>query len=286
MAKHPDLTVFAHNLPHTPYSPQHTHEFHEIFYCTGGSGRHHIRDWTFDTRPGDIFMLPGGLPHRCSAVTEEDKCGCIVLYAFEHMLTVREESSDAAKVLRELCALAENGTPQLRLSGEGQKKAGELLKSILDEFHQQQSGYGMAMSIRLQELLLLILRDSATAESLALDLKPPAGHERLTHALRFLQYNHQHAITVDQMAEMCCMSRSHFHAVFKQETGYTLVEYLNLLRVRTATGMLTDSDMPILEIAYACGYPSLSHFYHVFRRIMGRTPRQVRATGTAPNRLG
>lgn len=276
MSTRPDLTVFTHELPHSAFGKQHVHGFHELFLCTGGQGWHYVEGEQLPTLPGDLFVLPEGMPHLCTGEAPGVTCDCIVLWFSDPVLDEPDASPGGGRILRALCECARAVSPRIRLSSAGQEEAGRLFRGIAEEQRQQCIGHHFAISVRLRELLLLLLRDPELSGRLGVERRTPVAGERLQHALRFLRYNHHRPITVEQMARLCCMSRSHFHAVFKQETGYTLVEYLHHRRVRTAAEMLVESDMPILEIALSCGYGSLSHFYHVFRRIMGRTPREVR----------
>ena len=51
----------------------------------------------------------------------------------------------------------------------------------------------------------------------------------------------------------------------------------NEVRVRAAVRLLKETTSPILDVALACGFGNLSHFYHVFRRLTGQTPRALRS---------
>ena len=65
-------------------------------------------------------------------------------------------------------------------------------------------------------------------------------------------------------------------AVFKKVLGMSIAQYLRRQRLSQAMMMLVDTDKAIIEIAFACGYGSLSRFYDAFQRHMGKTPRDYR----------
>lgn len=64
--------------------------------------------------------------------------------------------------------------------------------------------------------------------------------------------------------------------LFKQYTGYTIIEYVSIKKTEYAAELLRSSDKKILEIASMLGYDSLSHFNHLFKRYIGLTPREYR----------
>jgi transcriptional regulator GlxA family with amidase domain len=55
-----------------------------------------------------------------------------------------------------------------------------------------------------------------------------------------------------------------------------ILDYLTQYRVAHAQRLLVTTDLPVLEIALACGFNSLSRFYAAFKKICGRSPRTYR----------
>jgi transcriptional regulator GlxA family with amidase domain len=78
------------------------------------------------------------------------------------------------------------------------------------------------------------------------------------------------------MAERAGLSRSHFHAAFKKATGVTLMDHVARLRFGRAARMLANSDQPVVDVCFACGFPSMSRFYEVFKRFSGTSPAAYR----------
>jgi transcriptional regulator GlxA family with amidase domain len=147
-----------------------------------------------------------------------------------------------------------------------------LLEHMLNEAQTRRPGYNAALKSGMTTVLVEILRDGETPASWREAFRAAPNQGRLALVFRFLENQYMEPVTVAQVARLCCMSRSHFHAVFKQEAGCTLIDYLNNLRIQAAQRMLAETDTPVLEVAGACGFQSLSHFYHLFKSRTGRTP--------------
>lgn len=65
--------------------------------------------------------------------------------------------------------------------------------------------------------------------------------------------------------------------LFRRETGMTVIEYVNHLRINKAQSLLLDESLTMAEIAEKCGFQSVNYFSMVTRKITGMAPRQLRA---------
>ncbi|MFC2253664.1 helix-turn-helix domain-containing protein [Labrys portucalensis] len=66
-------------------------------------------------------------------------------------------------------------------------------------------------------------------------------------------------------------------SAFRRVLGMSINEYIVRFRLSRALHLLADTDQPILDVAYACGFGSASRFYDVFKLRTGVTPRQFRS---------
>jgi transcriptional regulator GlxA family with amidase domain len=72
------------------------------------------------------------------------------------------------------------------------------------------------------------------------------------------------------------VSAPHLARIFRREAGRTVGEYLLFLRITRARELLATTDCPTLDVAANCGFESVEHFYRIFRRLTGMTPRTYR----------
>ncbi len=279
MPRTPTFFCFPVHVGGVVRRPLHTHDNHELFLCTGGQGLQRTDAAVFPTRPGELYLFPAGQAHICDAV---DAGGCAAFVLNVHDRAVPGDAAGLVElrtVLDRLCDMAFQDENRLPLSAGGQRCARRMFEEMAGESREQGPGHVAAQSVAFQSLLLLLMREPGLRGRLQADLPAADAAARMAGVLRYLDANCTEPVTVEQMAGLACLSRSHFHSVFKQATGYTLVEYVHHRRVRLAERLLRQTEMPIVRVAAACGYGNLSHFYHVFRGIMGRTPRQVRCGG-------
>jgi AraC family transcriptional regulator len=83
--------------------------------------------------------------------------------------------------------------------------------------------------------------------------------------------------SVADFAALCGVSAGHLARCFKQTTGMTVNAYAQAVRIERARGMLAESELPLKEIAAACGFSTAGYFSTAFQRAAGESPRNYRA---------
>jgi AraC family transcriptional regulator len=78
--------------------------------------------------------------------------------------------------------------------------------------------------------------------------------------------------SLDELAGICGMSRSHFIRAFRQMSGMPPHRWLTMQRVKRAKDLLRGTKMPITEIALTCGFADQSHLTRVFSKAFGISP--------------
>ncbi|WML34540.1 Ada metal-binding domain-containing protein [Clostridium sp. OS1-26] len=72
------------------------------------------------------------------------------------------------------------------------------------------------------------------------------------------------------------ISQNHLINIFREQYNMTPVEYVNKVRIEKAKELLTGSEYNILNIAFQCGFGSLSTFYEFFKKEVGFPPKEYR----------
>jgi DNA-binding LacI/PurR family transcriptional regulator/AraC-like DNA-binding protein len=71
-------------------------------------------------------------------------------------------------------------------------------------------------------------------------------------------------------------SEDYLTRIFRQEMGFSLWEYLNSYRVCIAAALLANTGYSIHEVAFRAGFPDQSYFTRVFKKILNKSPSEVR----------
>ncbi len=86
-------------------------------------------------------------------------------------------------------------------------------------------------------------------------------------------------IDLYDLASELNLSYSWFRKTFKEYTGHSPARYFQLLKLRRAQRLLSDTELSIKEIAYSLGYKSTEHFFSIFKKHTGCTPTAYRNYG-------
>lgn len=89
------------------------------------------------------------------------------------------------------------------------------------------------------------------------------------------------ALCLSAIAAEVGLSLAYLSHLFHQETGVTFTHYMHTLRIEEAKRLLTDTEMSITAVCFACGFNSLTHFNRVFRAGTSVSPRQFRRINAA-----
>jgi AraC-like DNA-binding protein/ligand-binding sensor protein len=98
----------------------------------------------------------------------------------------------------------------------------------------------------------------------------------ITKAKRFIGEHQVESLSLGQMAKALNVSTFYFCKMFKKATGLTFTDYLARTRIERAKNLLLNPHVRVSEVAYDCGFISLTHFNRVFKRVVGKAPTEFR----------
>ncbi len=100
---------------------------------------------------------------------------------------------------------------------------------------------------------------------------------RMNNVMNYVDKHINQSLNLDVLARVANFSPYHFHRIFTFLTGETPGNYVQRMRVEKAAGLLqNDIRMSISEIAYTCGFSSVSLFSRSFRAYYGITAKEFR----------
>ena len=100
---------------------------------------------------------------------------------------------------------------------------------------------------------------------------------RINKAIDFFEKHMSESLNLADFAREACFSPFHFHRIFSLMTSETPYGFMNRLRIEKAASMLiSDSSIPVNEIAYACGFSSQAVFSSAFKRHFEMSAAQYR----------
>ena len=105
---------------------------------------------------------------------------------------------------------------------------------------------------------------------------PTKNSELVKKAIHYISQNFATPITLESVANHVHLNPSYFSTMFRQSTGSTFKEYLNMVRIEESKRLLANTDYSLIDIAVATGFEDQSYFSKVFKKYTGLTPKQYR----------
>ncbi|MBU1822513.1 MAG: AraC family transcriptional regulator [Bacteroidetes bacterium] len=229
----------------------------------------------FDFYPGESVMVPG---HSMMTIdfpeaTDQNPTQCLALaLSEERILHLTDELNDQFPLID-----SPEGwqfTPD-NLYFTNEEAINQLLNRLIFVCAEGNAARDYFAELILQELTIRLMQTKARRILLS-NPNVFANHNRLVYAVQYLREHLHENISVATLAEKACMSEPHFYRCFKQQFGFSPVEFINRERIQKAAHILIHTDRTITEIAFDCGFNHVNYFLKVFRRQIGATPTEFR----------
>ena len=105
---------------------------------------------------------------------------------------------------------------------------------------------------------------------------PSKNNELVKKSVQYISKNFSKPLSLDKVAKQVHLNPAYFSTMFKQSTGSSFKEFLNIVRVEESKRLLANTDYSLIDIAIATGFEDQSYFSKVFKKYTGLTPKQYR----------
>ncbi len=255
--------------------PWHWHEEVEFCYLLKGEVEYHFPNKVIKLKEGDAMFVNSNVLHLIRSC-EGCKGAIIIPQIVNKLLLIGYHRSVYDNRYYKPIVTCDN-LPYYHLQGEEDP---QMIKILVDTYRcaeKEEWGYEIkvrnAMSdlwIQLYDRVQDALRDPGQIQN--------KTDKRLKQMIAFVNSHYAEKITLEDIAEVGCISVRECIRNFKKNMQITPFQYLQQLRIESAANMLMHSDLPITEIALKNGFASSSHFTQLFKENMHCTPRQYRNT--------
>lgn len=117
------------------------------------------------------------------------------------------------------------------------------------------------------------------------DTREPVGYSaptKLREAIIIMERNLEQPLAIGSIAKQISLSQRQLDRVFQKHTGSSPVRYYLDVRLDRARGLITQTELPILDVAVACGFSSNAQFSRTYKERFGLAPSRDRIDGRVP----
>jgi len=238
----------------------HRHDFGEVFWVRKGTGLHQINSHSFAIQKGDVFMVR---PERDAHTIRSS--GTPVYYC---------NIAFPGYILKDI---RKRYFPSWHFWGGMEEMP---ITYHMNDAEMEWADASIAELIRKTPNRLLLDRFLINL-LYVIGVGQPDPYRTcpdwLRQACLTMQQPERFRLGVNGFAQLTHRSPQHIARLLKKFTGKTPLAILNTSRLEFAAGQLMNTEREIKDIAFACGYRSLSYFYARFRQAYKMPPHYYRA---------
>lgn len=265
---------YAMNFDFFDMEPHEHNEF-EIMYIASGTctitywdKNSMVEEWNI--REGEYIFIDCNITHQL-IIPKSTPCRILNL---EIKITRNTEDFSVQNLYRTSDSLQNFSSTKLPIY-KGYDANGSL-HTIITEIHKQLqntldiSEGNMMQNLYLAQFIIEIARQYTQKN----DQEGGVKYVRMT--LNYLNKYFDQEIKISNIAEHIGISSAYLQRLFKEQTGHTLIDKINELRINKAKILLETSRLPITDIAISVGFNNRQHFSYTFQRIVKCSPALYR----------
>jgi len=254
----------------------HYHPEIELILLKKSSGTRIIGNSVEAFEHNDVFLIGKNTPH-CFIHEEENLLDelntpeAVVVQFYDTFLGKEFLALPELKEIQQLFNIARQGAA---LTDKGKIQVIPLMEQMLH-------ASSLDRILLLLQILKIMLNNNSykamVTEEFVYRLKLE-DDSRINKILDFTYENFDKNIKIEQIAKIVNLTKESFCRYFKLQTGKSYLEFLIEFRISQACKTLLKNQMSIKEIAYSCGFDSLSNFHYHFKKILKASPLEYKVS--------
>jgi len=247
----------------------HYHGTYEVYYLLSGRRHYFIKDRSYSVAPGDLVFINKYDVHKTSVLGSPQHERIVMNFSDSFL------GSDHPMFQPALLHVFQRENHLYRLKPQSQWFVEGLFREMTTELKHQEDGFEISIRLLVTQLLLFAARMKDADVEVTDDPLSPT-HRRIAEVVKFINSHYKEKITLPALSEHFEMSPSYLSRTFKKVTGFTVVGFQNLTRVREAQRLLAQSDARVTDISEQVGFEQFAHFNRTFKKIAGTNPTRYR----------
>lgn len=260
---------------------EHLHRFFEIHILISPEAFHLIEGKRYHIQKHDIVLLPPKVLHKSEYLVGPPSKRLIINF------TYHKNYLEQHPVIQKLLDIFYEKDLIYRFDTMQHNEVFELLNKIF--LISKQSHSKELKELLIQNYFIEFLFTLQNLKSYNIYTQNKTEDELKQKIYQITSYIHRHyhePLSLEFLSKEFYISSFYLSHQFKRITGYTLVHYIQMTRIRNAQYSLLHSAEKITSIAENCGFTSTSQFNRVFLKACGVSPTKYRKNGVLVTEYG
>ncbi len=244
----------------------HYHDFHKLIWFISGEVEYHIEGKSYKLEPYDILLVSKGEIHK-PFVNFDTAYERYVFYISREFLEEHSEEESDLNLCFQM-AQKEQGNV-IRLSPSDSRRLFETVK-LLDRAEQEYA-FAEEMYRRILFLKLLIELNRCCLSNPEVFHKTARYDKKVVEMIHYINENLSGDLSIESLSAKFYLSKYHMMRKFKEETGYSMHQYILEKRILAARNMILDGSLAT-QASVECGFKDYSTFSRAYKKLLGQLP--------------
>ncbi len=249
----------------------HYHPEFELCYVHQGAGTRMVGDSVREFTDGDLVLVGSNLPHTwISQKYGNETADTMQVYVIQFLPDLLTQTLLNLPEFEPISGLLREAVQGVSFTNGSRYKA---------QFDCLNEASGIPKFLGLIDILHRLSLETSTEKLANPHYSPILSREnetRMQNVFGFIHARFTEELSLHCIADVACMNEASFCRYFKKNTGQTLTEYINDLRISQACRLLLATQQPITTIAQVVGFNSFTNFNKNFVKRKGVAPRAYR----------
>lgn len=246
----------------------HYHDFYKLVIFICGDVTYCIEGKSYELAPYDMVLVNAGEVHRPIVHSLRPYERIIIYISPQFLQSYRQADYDLGLCFEKVRKEQSN---VLRMPSMKNSKLYQVCRELEASFEDTDYASGLYQNILFLEFMIQLNR---AAVHDALDFTETASaNDKILNVLSYINEHLTEDVSIDLLAEHFFVSKYYLMHSFKEETGYTIGNYLAAKRLRYAKELISGG-MPVTQACFECGFKNYSTFSRAYKKNFKASPTQ------------
>ena len=237
-----------------------TLKHHELAFFTGGKGIIEIENKKYEIKKGMLFYICKGVVHSLESDSNEPLCFLTVHFSYTN-IDFKDGNWNIEEPMKRLPI-------STVLDLKDYYNVEDMFQKLFDGWNAKLPGYEFVTRTLFQQLLIAIYENIKGQNR---------NYSNSIKVEKVIKYMHEHIdkkVTLAELSEVVQISPFYLSKIFKDATGYSVIEYFNKIKIDKAKELFIEGNKKVKEVANTLGFTDEFYFSRMFKKFEGISPSE------------